>query len=189
MKRTLWSDLVVIALIAAVSMVAKPHLRAPFAFVQTTLGLPVGVFIGGLYMFWPILAGRLVPRRGVVFLTCLLQGLLALATGMTGLLGPMAFFAYLAPGVVIEVLYLFPGSGRPAHGWLWAAAAGGLGNAAGAATNALLFFALKGTAFTVALLASLATGAVGGWLADLVGGRVARAYRREQHASPRQDLA
>lgn len=222
-----WVDFVVIALIAAVSMVVKPYLRAPFAFVQTSLGLPVGVFLGGIYMFWPVLAGYLVPRRGAVALTCLLQGLLALLLGLTGTLGPMAFFSYLAPGIVIEALFLLPGSpvtrgisalargtadlargpaspagagpapgNRPAVGSLpvvgslvLAIAASALGNVAGAATNALLFFALRGTAFTVAMTASFLTGGAGGWLAHLVGWRVAEAYRRGRHAPVRQDLA
>ncbi len=182
-KRTTWSDLVVIALIAAVSIAVKPYLRAPFAFVQTALGMPVGVFVGGIYMFWPLLAGFVVPRRGVVLLTCLLQGLLAVATGFVGLLGPMAFFSYVAPGLAIEALYLLPGS--PAPGPLWSVAGGALGNVAGAATNALLFFALRGAAFTLALTSSLLTGAAGGWLAAVVGRRVAGVYRRQRNAPVR----
>jgi len=213
-SRLTWPDLVTVALIAAVSMVLKPYLRAPFSFVQTTLGVPIGVFLGGVYMFWPVLAGYLVPRRGVIFLTCLLQGLLALATGLTGLLGPMAFFSYLAPGVVIEVLGLLPGSpvgrkidpgdragtaraaagaaaphqARAPGGLVWSVVAAGLGNVAGAATNALLFFALRGTAFTLALTASFLTGAAGGWLAHVVGWRVARAFRRERRETTREDM-
>jgi hypothetical protein len=182
-KRGKWSDLVVIALIAAVSIVLKPYLRAPFAFVQTTLGMPVGVFIGGIYMFWPLLAGFVVPRRGVVLLTCLLQGLLAVATGFVGLLGPLAIFSYIAPGLVIEALFLLPGS--RARGLLWSMAGGALGNVAGASTNALLFFSLRGTVFSLALVASLLTGAAGGWLAAVVGSRVAGAYRRERNAPAR----
>jgi hypothetical protein len=175
-SRSRWSDLIVIALIAAISIILKPYLRAPFAFVQTTFGMPVGAFIGGLYMFWPLLAGYLAPRRGVLLLTCVLQGLLAVVTGFVGLLGPMAFFSYVVPGLVMEALFLLAGS--PARGVLWAMAGGALGNVAGAATNALLFFALRGTAFSLALAASLLTGAVGGWLAAIVGLRVAKVYRR-----------
>jgi len=182
-ERGKWVDLVVIALIAAVSIVLKPYLRAPFAFVQTTLGMPVGVFIGGIYMFWPLLAGFVVPRRGVVLLTCLLQGLLAVATGFVGLLGPLAVLSYIAPGLVIEALFLLPRS--PARGLLWSMAGGALGNVAGAATNALLFFSLRGTVFSLALVASLLTGAAGGWLAVVVGRRVAGAYRRERNAPAR----
>ena len=207
-KRSLWSDLIVVALIAAVSMAVKPYLRAPFAFVQTTLGMPVGVFIGGLYMFWPLLAGYMVPRRGVVLFTCLLQGLLAVVAGFVGLLGPMAFFSYRAPGVVIEALHLLPGSPvararansaegpesgsggpGPVPALYWSVVGGALGNAAGATTNALLFFALRGAVFTLALTSSLLTGAAGGWLAAVVGRRVATAYRRERNAPVRQDMA
>jgi hypothetical protein len=188
-KRIVWYELVFIALIAALSIVLKPYLRTPFAFVQTTLGIPVGVVAGGLYMFWPLLATLAVPRRGAPFLTCLLQGLVALATGFTGLLGPMAFFSYLASGLVIEGLYLLPEWKSSIGGLARAVVAGGLGNVAGAATNAYLFFALKGTAFSVALIASFLTGAIGGWLAYTIGRRVGRALRREQRAPAGENLA
>lgn len=175
MTRLTGRELIMIALIAALSIAVKPYIRAPFGWVQTVLHLPVGVFIGGLYMFWPVLAGRLMPRFGAVFLTCLLQGVLAVLVGFTGLLGPAAFLSYLAPGVAIEALYLATRRGWAGR-WAWAetALAGALGNAAGAATNAFLFFALTGAAFTLAVTTSLLTGALGGWLAYLVGQRLAR---------------
>jgi len=144
----------------------------PFAFIQTALGMPVGAFIGGIYMFWPVLVGRLVPRPGAVFLTCILQGVVAVLTGFTGLLGPMAFFSYLAPGVVIEILFLATRRRQPGGQVLESMLAGAFGNAAGAAVNALLFFALKGAAFSLAIGSALLSGAFGGWLAFVVGGRV-----------------
>jgi hypothetical protein len=53
--------------------------------------------------------------------------------------------------------------GRPAFTALfWSVAAGALGNMAGAAVNALSYFSLRGDAFTVAVVASLLTGALGG---------------------------
>lgn len=175
MTRLTGRDLIIIALIAALSIAVKPYIRAPFGWVQTVFHLPVGVFIGGLYMFWPVLGGRLVPRFGAVFITCLLQGVLAVLVGFTGLLGPAAFLSYLAPGIVIEALYL---ASRRVWGgrwpWLETSLAGALGNAAGAATNAYLFFALTGSVFTLAVGSAMLTGALGGWLAYLVGGRLAR---------------
>lgn len=161
---------------AALGVVTKPYLRMPFSFVQTSFGMPVGTFIGGLYMFWPVLAGRLVPRPGAVLVTCALQGLVAILTGFTGLLGPMAFFSYLAPGLVIEGLYWAVRRVSPAGVYRLPAmmAAAALGNAAGALTNALLFFALRGAALSLAMGASMLTGAGGGWLAYLVGARLPR---------------
>lgn len=176
MKRFAWRDLVFISLIAAISIITKPYVRMPFSWIQTTLGLPVGAFIGGIYMFWPVMVGAIIRRPGAVFLTCLLQGVVAVLTGFTGLLGQMAFFSYLAPGVVIEALYLVTRRLWPRGNVVEPVLAGALGNAAGAATNALLFFALKGTPFTLAVAASLISGAVGGWLAHLVGHRLGRSY-------------
>ncbi|HHY38027.1 MAG TPA: ECF transporter S component [Clostridia bacterium] len=179
-------DMTLLAIIAALSIVLKPYLRIPFGFIQTTLGIPVGAIIGGLYMFWPVLAGRFVPKAGAVFLVCLLQGFLAIATGFTGLLGNMAFFSYLAPGIVIESLYFILDKTqrtRPTEpqqatrigartSLIALILAGGIGNVAGAATNALLFFVIRGSAFTFALISSFVTGAAGGWLAYLVAERV-----------------
>ncbi len=177
-----WRDLILIALIAAISIVTKPLIRAPFAWVQTSLGIPVGTFIGGLYMFWPVLVGLLVPRVGAVSLTCLLQGLVALLTGFTGLLGPAAFFSYLPPALFIEpLIYVQRRVRLPGGQWgllVVLALAGALGNAAGAATNAILFFALKGKALTLALGASFLTGALGGWLALVLGRQIPAALLR-----------
>jgi len=106
--------------------------------------------------------------------------------------------SYIAPGLVIEALFLIPGAGlrvAPRSGergfaaLAWAVAAGALGNMGGAATNALLFFSLRGDAFTVAVVASLLTGALGGWLAAVVGRRVATVCRRETNAPTREGLA
>jgi energy-coupling factor transport system substrate-specific component len=170
-------ELITLALIAAVSIVTKPYVRAPFAFVQAALGLPVGSFIGGVYMLWPVLAGVLVPRPGAVFITCFLQGLVAVLTGFTGLLGQLAFFSYLAPGLVIEGVYLLTRRRwAPGH-YLEAVLAGALGNAAGAASNALLFFAVRGLVFTLALGSALLSGGVGGWVAYLVAQRLPKGLR------------
>lgn len=184
-------DMALLAIIAALSIVLKPYLRIPFGFIQTTLGIPVGAIIGGLYMFWPVLAGRFVPKAGSVFLVCLLQGLLAIITGFTGLLGHMAFLSYLAPGIAIEALYFIldktqggrqkAGAGAgPRASLIALILAGGIGNVAGAATNALLFFVIRGSVFTFALISSFLSGAAGGWLAYLVAERIPalHAYRR-----------
>lgn len=187
-------DTTLLAIIAALSIVLKPYLRIPFGFIQTTLGIPVGAIIGGLYMFWPVLAGRFVPKAGAVFLVCLLQGFLAIITGFTGLLGNMAFFSYLTPGIVIEALYFildktYRTPQMETHQVVRVGArtslfaltlAGGIGNVAGAATNALLFFVIRGSAFSFTLVSSFVTGAMGGWLAYLVAERVPalHVYRR-----------
>ncbi|MGE5485997.1 MAG: ECF transporter S component [Ignavibacteriales bacterium] len=171
LKRFTWQDLTLISLIAAMSIVTKPYVRAPFAFVQNAFGIPVGSFIGGVYMFWPVLVGKVIPKPGAVLLTCLLQGFLALATGFTGLLGPAAFFSYLPPGLVIEAPFwlIRRVEVTPAAELVLLIMAGALGNAAGAVSNALLFFALSGKVVAVTLVSSLVTGGGGGWLAFAVG--------------------
>ncbi|NPV70398.1 MAG: hypothetical protein HPY55_07110 [Firmicutes bacterium] len=174
-----WNELLAVSFTASMSILTKPYVRAPFAFVQNALGMPVGVFIGGIYMFWPLLAGVAIRRPGAVMLTCLMQGLVALVTGFTGLLGPAAFFSYLSSGIVIEGLFFAARRVRPdgADRILALVLAGALGNVAGAVTNACLFFALRGAVFTVAVASSLISGAGGGWLAYVVGQRVAGLLR------------
>jgi ABC-type thiamin/hydroxymethylpyrimidine transport system permease subunit len=171
-------DMALLSIIAAASIVSKPYVRIPFGFIQTAFGIPVGAVIGGVYMFWPVIAGRLVPKPGAVFVTCFLQGVLAVITGFTGLLGNMAFFSYLAPGIVIEVLYyVLDKACRGQRSSLYALTlAGALGNVSGAATNAFLFFAIQGSVFTFALLSALLSGAAGGWLAFVVAERLPSLY-------------
>lgn len=181
-------ELLVMSLVAALSIFTKPYVRLPFAFVQTTLGMPVGVFVGGLYMFWPILMGRLIPKPGSVLITCVLQSVLALVTGFTGLLGPAAVVSYWTPGLVIEALYLIQRRAWPtaARSSFVLMAAGALGNLAGALTNALLFFALRRQAAAVAAVASLLSGAGGGYLAALAGSRLVHSTHATSHETAKQ---
>ncbi len=146
--------------------------------------MPVGVFTGGLYMFWPILAGSIVRRPGSTLATCLIQAVLALVTGFTGLLGPAACISYVTPGVVMEVLFHVARRIRPdgVDRVVTLMLAGMLGNLAGSMTNAYLFFALRGHALTVAITSSLVSGAGGGWLACVVGKRLAGFKRADERS-------
>lgn len=160
-----------LALIAVLSIATKPYTHSIFAMITQPFGIPVGVVAGGFYMFWVVLAGYVVNRPGAVFLLCLLQGVLAVALGFTGPLGALVVVSYVVPGLAIEVLYF-------GLGLVWpdcrttgtcSTLAGGLGNIVGALANAILMFRLRGGILVVISPPAALSGAVGGFLAFVVG--------------------
>ena len=177
------TEIVELSVLAVLSMVTKPYIRSAIALFMTGLAVPVGVFAGGLYMAWVVLAGGISQTRGTTALFCTLQGLLALLLGMSGGLGPFVLVSYILPGLALEVLYaLVPLQPRPA--WL-CTLAGGIANLTGSTLNSILMFQLKGKMLAIWGIPSALSGAVGGYLGYLVLRRlVSLALRhpaREQH--------
>ncbi len=99
-------EAIIVAIVAALSIVSKPYVRLVFAPLAGSLHVPAGVFAGCVYMIWLVLVDRLVPRTGAVLRLAALQGVLALAMGMTSQAGPLIMLAYLGPGAAVELLRL-----------------------------------------------------------------------------------
>lgn len=81
MKPISLNEMIVVALIGALSMITKPYVRSLFAPVSGAIGIPTGVPAGAIYMFWLALANHLVNKMGAVLKLCVIQGLLAIVAG------------------------------------------------------------------------------------------------------------
>lgn len=172
------AEIIELSIIAVLSMVTKPYVRSAFALFLTGLAVPVGVFAGGFYMAWVVLAGNVVRARGATALFCTFQGILALFLGMSGGLGPFVLVSYILPGVALELLYIIvPTHEMPA--WL-CAVAGAVANVTGSVLNSVLMFQLKGKMLAAWAIPSLLTGAGGGYLGYLVAHRLAQLVVRKQ---------
>lgn len=179
-------ELVLLAVIAAISMVVKPYVHAAFRPLVAGLNVPVGMVAGGLYMMWLVMAGHLVNKAGAVVLVALLQGILAVILGMGGKLGPFVVISYLMPGLAMELLY-----GVLAVFWRlcrcrpWAAIAGAaLANGVGTACNSLLLLGLPWPAVAATLLPATLSGAAGGFLGHVLSRRLARALASDTRLTP-----
>lgn len=159
-----------VAVIAALSMVTKPYVRMAFAPLAGSVGVPVGVFAGCIYMMWVVLVDRLGFRPGAVVRLSVLQGLLALAMGMTSQAGPMILVTYLAPGLAVEGLRLMVPPDRRKQPY--SMAAGAIANIAGSATMTLVIAGWKPAVILAALPVSLLGGAMGGALSHALAHRL-----------------
>jgi hypothetical protein len=105
-------ELLTIALLASLGMAAKPLLQPVSRLLLNTFFIPGGVVFGGLYMMWLVLARGLVDRPGSGILAAFIQGLIALALGLSPAHGLLSMAAYLLPGAAVELTWLVPGRGE-----------------------------------------------------------------------------
>jgi len=165
-----YRDLIKLTLLAVASLVLKPTFRSAFAGLALSLHLPIGSLIGGMYMFWPVLAAGLFPRPGTALLFCFIQGILATLTGLTGKLGPLGLISYMLPGLVIEGwVRLFPSRNVCRYPAL-ALAASATANATGALVHGILYFGPGNLVISTVVITSFISGTLGGVLACMLYG-------------------
>lgn len=169
-------ELILLAGIAAISMVLKPYVHSAFRPLVAGLNVPVGMVAGGIYMMWLVMAGHLVNKAGAVALVAFLQGILAVMLGMTGRVGPLIIVSYLMPGLALDLLYSCLAvfwrlcRCRPTAAITGAA----LANAMGTACNSVLLLGLPWPAVLAALLPASVSGGIGGLLGHALSRRLAR---------------
>lgn len=117
-------DLVVITMMAALGIAVKP-IVAPLAQIITgPLFIPGGAVAGGVYMLWLVLGYGLTGNKpGTAFLIGLVQGLIVLPLPF-GNHGAFSLITYSAPGLAVELVYLFlKGPISPARAFIGGVAA------------------------------------------------------------------
>ncbi len=121
-------DLIIIALMAALGIAIKPVV-VPLAHIITgPLLLPGGVVAGGFYMLWLVLGYGLTGNKpGTALLIGLIQGIVVLLQPFANH-GALSLLTYTAPGLAVELLYIFA---RGPHDPLRAFAGGAAANVTG----------------------------------------------------------
>ena len=104
-------DLLIITLMAALGMAIKPLLQPFSRLLLNAFLIPGGVIFGGFYMMWLALARGLVKKPGSGLLAAFIQGVTALALGLSPSSGILSLATYLLPGAAVELSFGLPGKG------------------------------------------------------------------------------
>ncbi len=160
-------ELILLAVFAALGILSKPLLAPLLNLLTDFVRIPGGSSVAGFSLLFLVAGKQFVPKPASATMMALVQGIVALCLGISGVGVPLILLSYLLPGVVIDLLmsstltHLLP---RRALAQL----AGALGVLAGALLNNLLFFRLAFLPMLLFYLLGVISGAVGGTLADVL---------------------
>ncbi|MHA1221464.1 MAG: ECF transporter S component [Candidatus Heimdallarchaeota archaeon] len=170
MKRYSTSDLIIIAIMAALGLGTKQIIRPLVSFITVPLAIPGGAVVGGFYMLWLVLTKRLAPKVGSGFMFGLTQALVVMILPF-GSHGIFTLITYTAPGLAVDLIDL--AFYKEANSVICSMLEGAAANFMGSLTVLFLIFqlALEPTIF-ISLLALL-TGNIGGIIAYYIARQLA----------------
>lgn len=178
-------DLVVITMMAALGIAIKPVVTPLAQIITGPLLIPGGTVAGGFYMLWLVLGYGLTDNKpGTALLIGLVQGIIVILQPFANH-GAFSLISYAAPGLAVELIYLFlKGPRNPA-----AAFAGGVAaNLAGSLLVMIVvmrinIWRLPAVPFLLMFFTAILAGGLGGIVAYglLTRLRKLRAFGREQN--------
>jgi len=171
-------DFVVIALMAALGIATKPIVVPLTHIITGPLFIPGGAVAGGFYMFWIVLSGSLVNKRGAATLTAFVQALIVIVTGAFGSHGIVSIITYTMPGLMIDLIFLL--IRREIKTNIDFFVAGVIANLAGTYLTNIVFFRLP----LVPLLMTLSSGIISGGLGGLIAYQI---YKQIQKLNKAED--
>jgi energy-coupling factor transport system substrate-specific component len=156
-------DLVVIALMAALGLATKTIVTPLSHVISGPLNMPGGALAGGLYMFWIVLAGALVNKRGSATLTALVQALMVIVIGSVGSHGIMSVVTYTMPGLMIDLVFLL--LRRDIKTNIDFFIGGMIANMTGTFLTGMVFFRLPAITMVMIVASGMLSGGLGGLIA------------------------
>jgi ABC-type thiamin/hydroxymethylpyrimidine transport system permease subunit len=170
-------DIILIAILAALSIVTKPMIKSISALAVGSMGLPNGLVGGMIYMMWLTLIFRFVRKPFSVIVFSAIQGILAmLIMGMP----PLGIASYIASGIGAE-LVLLPLMNKPMLPVN--ILAGAVANTFGAIIYYYLFFGKAVDPLPIIIVLSLLSGGLSGFLTSFIYGRVKTVWKPVQSRS------
>ena len=171
--RLILRDLILISLLAGLGIATKQIIAPIVMIVSSPLYIPAGTLAGGIYMMWPVLARGIVRKPGAGLLCTIIQSLVVFLSPI-GMLGALTLPIYIAPGIMIELVFVASLFRRPN---LLVLTLAGLGaNAAGSLMVAYMVLEIRDHVLVLILAASAASGIVGGLLAYKITREVERIF-------------
>ncbi len=156
-------DLIHVALCAALGIAVKPILTPLIHIITGPMVIPGGAMAGGFYMLFIIVPVGLTKRRGASTLTCLVQALLVMVTGVPGSHGVLSLVTYVLPGVAVDLISLT--AVRKGLNALTCLICGLAANAVGSFLSNLVFFRLPLVPLMLMLFTAALSGCFGGLIA------------------------
>ena len=99
-------DLIIVSAMAALGLAVKAVVSPLIRLVSASLFIPGGALAGGIYMMWLVLSVGITGKRGTATLTGLVQGILAILTGIGGAQGLFSLVSYTLPGLAVDLWLL-----------------------------------------------------------------------------------
>ena len=165
-------ELILLALLAAAGIAAKPVAVAASHLVAGPLAIPGGALAGGFYMLFVVLGGALVGKRGSATLVCAVQGIIVLVTGVYGSHGAASLVTYTAPGILVDLLWLIM---HTTGGTMLACFFGGItANVGGTFAVNLVFFRMP----FVPLMLTAAVAALSGGMGGIVAWQIVKHLKK-----------
>ena len=165
MKRYSTSDLIIIAIMAAIGLGTKQIVRPLVSLISVPLGIPGGAIVGGFYMLWLILTKRLAPKTGSGFLFGLTQALVVMILPF-GSHGIFTIITYSLPGLAVDIVDLLFRSKN--NTVLCSLVEGAIANFVGSLSVLILIFRLEWRLTLFISLIALLTGNIGGIIAHYI---------------------
>ena len=165
MKRYSTSDLIIIAIMAALGLGTKQIVRPLVSLISVPLGIPGGAIVGGFYMLWLVLTKRLAPKTGSGFLFGLTQALVVMILPF-GSHGIFTIITYSLPGLAVDIVDLLFRSKN--NTVLCSLVEGAIANFVGSLSVLILIFRLEWRLTLFISLIALLTGNIGGIIAHYI---------------------
>lgn len=172
------SDLIIIALMAALGIALKPVIVPLVRLITGPLLIPGGALAGGFYMMWLIIPAGLIRKPGAATLTAIVQAILVMATGIWGTHGIASLATYTLPGVAADIVFLLARrqNYKVAHYFF----AGMMANMTGTFLVMVVFFKLP----LIPLLFALSSAALSGGLGGLIAYNIVKRFGKFKAARP-----
>ncbi len=170
MKRYSTSDLIIIAIMAAIGLGTKQIVRPLVSLISVPLGIPGGAIVGGFYMLWLVLTKRLAPKTGSGFLFGLTQALVVMILPF-GSHGIFTIITYSLPGLAVDIVDLLFRSKN--NTVLCSLVEGAIANFVGSLSVLILIFRLEWRLTLFISLIALLTGNIGGIIAHYIAKQIA----------------
>ena len=165
MKRYSTSDLIIMAIMAAIGLGTKQIVRPLVSLISVPLGIPGGAIVGGFYMLWLVLTKRLAPKTGSGFLFGLTQALVVMILPF-GSHGIFTIITYSLPGLAVDIVDLLFRSKN--NTVLCSLVEGAIANFVGSLSVLILIFRLEWRLTLFISLIALLTGNIGGIIAHYI---------------------
>ncbi|MBN1299092.1 MAG: ECF transporter S component, partial [Actinobacteria bacterium] len=159
-------DLIIIAIVAALGIAAKPVIVPLVHIITGPLFIPGGAIAGGFYMMWIVIGAGLVAKRGAATLIALVQAILVIAIGTVGTHGILSIVTYLLPGIAVELVLLL--SKQKVDSIFSCFFAGMAANIAGTVLSNFVFFKLPAIPLILTIAGASLSGGLGGLLAFVI---------------------
>lgn len=169
------TDLALAAMFASLGLATKELLYPLIGPLISTINIPTGGILGGLYMMWIVIPYGLIGKPGIATLIALIQACISLVMPY-GNFGILSFAIYLGPGLAIDTIFLLTRHKACCLGCCMIAAA--VANTVGTLLVGGLILMLPMVILAFLAVVAAISGCMGGFIANILLKRVKNGFWR-----------